>query len=56
MKITFANPCTRSWMENPPTIWMYVWLGIGIVITLINIYNAIKGSTKWIKEKNSNKN
>lgn len=26
----------------PPTIWMYVWLGIGIVITLINVYTAIK--------------
>lgn len=40
----------------PPTIWMYVWLGIGIIITLINVYTAIKGSTKWIREKNSKKN
>jgi len=33
-----------------------IWLGIGIVITLVNIYTAIKGRVKWIKEKNLNKN
>lgn len=40
----------------PPVVWMYIWLGIGIIITLINVYTAIKGSVKWIREKNSNRN